>query len=168
MTIDIIISLLIAVFFIIGLVQGFVVSLLIFAAWIVGILSAWLLSETFASMLSANIKNLAPLLAMCFGGILAFLIPFLLVRIAAFIANSFIRKHAPLSATNRILGGVFGTLKGVTIAGIILTFVHLLPAQGVFRQTVEKSVAYSIYQSLPFAKVWDEFKTETEELKMEI
>jgi len=159
MSIDIVISLLIAVFFIIGIVQGFIVSLFIFAAWVIGILSAWLFSRTFASMLSANIENLAPLLAMCFGGILAFLLPFLLVRIGVFIVNSLMKKSQPLSVLNRILGGIFGGLKGVAIAGIILTFVHLLPAQGGFRQTVEKSFAYSVYQSLPFANVWEEFKT---------
>ena len=168
MFIDLFVVLLIAVFFVIGVVQGFIVSLLIFAAWVVGFLSVWLFSEKFSSMLGSNIESLSPFLASCFGTILAFLIPFLLIRIIVFAVNSFMKKSSSLSALNRFLGGIIGALKGIAAAVIILTAIHLVSERFNLQQTVEKSTAYSIYRSLPFADIWNEFKTEPEELRMEI
>jgi len=162
MFVDTIVFVLIAIFLIIGVMQGFVVSVLYLAAWIVGIISAWLFSGTFGIMLRTNIEGLAPLVSMCLGAFLAFLIPFLIVRIAAAVANFFIKRSSPLTFVNRILGGVFGALKGIAVASVILTVVHFLPAQGALKQAKENSVAYSIYQVIPFASLWKEFKPEKE------
>jgi membrane protein required for colicin V production len=159
MFIDLIVASLITIFFVIGILQGFIVSLLILAAWVIGILSAWLFSGAFGSMLNTNIEDLTPLLALFFGAVLAFLLPFLLIRIAALVANSFIKKSGShINVINRLLGGALGALKGIVMAGIILTVINLLPVQGGLRQTMEKSIAYSIYKALPFANLWGEFK----------
>jgi len=162
MFIDIIVFIFIAVFLVLGVMQGFIVSLLYWAAWIAGILSAWLFSGTFGIILRTNIEGLSPLVSMCLGAFLAFLIPFLLVRIAAKVVSFFINKSVPLTFVNRVLGGVFGALKGIAVSAIILTIVHFLPAQGSLKQARNNSIAYSIYKVIPFASLWKEFKPEKE------
>jgi len=162
MFVDIIVFALIAIFLIIGVMQGFIVSVLYLAAWIVGIISAWLFSGTFGIMLRTNIEGLAPLVSMCLGAFLAFLVPFLIVRIAAALANFFIKRSSPLTFVNRVLGGVFGALKGIAVASVILTVFHFLPVQGSLKQARENSIAYSIYEIIPFASLWKEFKPEKE------
>jgi len=162
MFVDTIVFALIAIFMIIGVMQGFIVSVLYLGAWIVGIISAWLFSGTLGIMLRTNIEGLAPLVSMCLGAFLAFLLPFLIIRIAAAVANFFIKRSSPLTLVNRILGGVFGILKGIAVATIILTVVHFLPVQGSLKQARENSFAYSIYKVIPFASLWKEFKPEQE------
>ncbi len=166
MFIDVIVFIFIIVFLIFGAMDGFVVSVLYLAAWTVGILSAWLFGGTFSSMLNANLEGLQPLLALCLGTLLAFLLPFLLIRIAAAVVKSFIKKFnaTMLTTANRILGGVFGALKGIAVAVILLTVVHFLPVQGNLKQSRESSMFYSIYEKIPFANLWKEFKVETKEL----
>ena len=160
MFIDIMVLGFIAVFFVLGGIQGFIVSLLYLAAWVVGIISAWLFAGAFGIMLSVNIEGLAPLLALCLGALLAFIIPFFLIRIAASVASFFIKKSSPISLVNRILGAVFGILKGGAVAAVLLTVIHFLPAQGSLKQARDNSSAYSIYKTIPFAGLWNEFKTE--------
>jgi membrane protein required for colicin V production len=166
MLIDVIVFALIIVFLVFGAMDGFVVSVLYLAAWIAGILSAWLFGGTFSSMLDANIEGLQPLLTLCLGTFLAFLLPFLLVRIAAAVAKFFIRKSnaSVLTSANRILGGFFGALKGIAISVVILTVVHFLPVQGNLKQTRESSKSYLVYEKVPFANLWKKFKVEAKEL----
>jgi len=162
MLVDTIVLLFIAVFLVLGVIQGFIVSLLYLSAWLVGIISAWLFSGTFGVMLRTNIEGLSPLVSMCLGAFLAFMVPFLLVRIAATVANFFIKKSSPLTLVNRILGGVFGSLKGIAVASVILTVIHFIPAQGNLKQSRENSFTYSMYKAIPFAGLWKEFKPEKE------
>jgi len=160
MFIDIIVFIFIAVFLILGIMQGFIVSLLFWAAWIAGIISAWLFSGTFGIILRTNIEGLSPIVAMCLGAFLAFLLPFLTIRIAAKVVSFFIKKSAPLTLVNRVLGGVFGALKGIAVSAIILTIVHFLPARGSLKESRDNSISYSIYKVIPFASMWKEFKPE--------
>jgi len=162
MFIDLIVLILIFIFMVIGIVQGFIISALYLGAWIVGIISAWLFSGTCGIMLRTNIEGLSPLVSLCLGAFLAFIIPFLLIRIGAAVASFFIKKSSPLTFLNRILGGVFGALKGVAAAAVILTIVHYIPAQGELKAARENSYSYSIYKVIPFASLWKEFKPEKE------
>jgi membrane protein required for colicin V production len=164
MLIDVTVFMFIAIFLIFGVMDGFVVSVLYLAAWVVGILFAWLFGGAFGAMLNANIEGLAPLLALCLGTFLAFILPFLLIRIAAAVAKFFIKKSSALSSVNRILGGVFGILKGIAVGVVLLTIVHFLPAQGNLREAKRNSTFYSIYSKVPFANLWKDFKVEAKEL----
>jgi len=158
MPIDTIVVSLIAVFFIIGILQGFIVSLLILISWVVGILSVWLFSGTLGAILNASMSLMPPLDSL-FGAVLAFFLPFLLIRIATNIVKYFMnKKTSSLTIVNRLLGGVWGILKGIVIAGIFLTAISILPAKGSLQQAMEESVAYSIYKIFPFANLWEKFK----------
>jgi len=167
MFIDIVVTSLITVFFVIGILQGFMVTLLILIAWVAGILSVWLFSNSFAALLSDNI-SLVPPIDLLFGAVMAFFLPFLAIRIIISIVKYFLSKTSSLTIVNRILGGLWGALKGAVISVILLTIISVFPPKGNLRQTMEESVAYSIYRGLPFADVWKKFKTEVEELKIEI
>jgi len=162
MFVDIIVFILIAIFLALGVVQGFIVSVLYLSAWIVGIISAWLFSGTFGVILRTNIEGLSPLVAMCLGAVLAFMLPFLTIRIAAAVASFFVKRSSPLTFVNRLLGGVFGILKGIAVSAVILTIVHFLPAQGSLKQARDNSSAYAIYKTIPFASLWKEFKPQKE------
>jgi len=167
MLIDVIVAALIVVFFILGVLQGFIISLLILVAWVVGILSVWLFSGFFAALLNANV-NLIPPLDLLLGGVLAFFFPFLAIRIIISIIKYLLNKTSSLTMANRILGGLWGILKGIVISVVFLTVISVFPPKGNLQQTIEESVAYSIYRGLPFADIWKKFKTEIEEFKIEI
>ncbi|GHV11449.1 hypothetical protein AGMMS49938_02150 [Fibrobacterales bacterium] len=158
MVIDIAVLFIIAVFFIIGVIDGFIVSVLGLAAWLVGIISVWLFSGVLGSLLVSNVSDLSPLVARVIGGILAFLLPFILISLASSIIGFFVKKAAPLRFVNRLLGGAFGIVKGLAVSLVLLTVVHILPVQGSLKIARDYSTAYSIYKSIPFAELWDEFK----------
>jgi len=155
MFIDIIVFTLIVVLLVLGIIRGFIVSLL-WASWVIGILSAWLFSGIFEIILTSNIEGLSPIAARCLGAFFAFLIPFLLVRIATKVVDFFVKKSAPLTFVNRVLGGIFGVLKGIAISAIILTIVHLLPVQGSLKEARDNSITYSLYTVIPFDSLWKE------------
>jgi membrane protein required for colicin V production len=166
MLIDLVVFGLIGVFSLLGITQGFVVSVLYLAAWFFGVLSAWLFSGACGILLSENIENLNVVFARFLGALLAFLVPFLLFRGAAILAKFVIKKSAPLSALNRVLGGIFGVLKGVVASVVILTVIHFLPTQGKLKLSMENSISYSIYKAVPFANLWKEFKPEVSNLEI--
>jgi len=157
MLIDIIVVALIAIFFLIGLMQGFLVSLLVMVAWAIGVISVWLFSGRFGAILSANV-SLVPPLDLILGGIVAFIVPFLLAKIIIGIIKFFMAKTSIITFTNRLLGGVWGIVKGIVIAGLLLTLIDILPAKGNLEKTLKQSKTYSIYREIPFTKLWDKFK----------
>jgi len=157
MLIDVIVVALIAIFFLIGLVQGFIVSLLVMVAWAVGVISVWLFSGYFGAILRANVSMMPPL-DLILGGIIAFIIPFLLAKIVIGIIKFFMNKTTIITLTNRLLGGAWGLVKGLLIAGLLLTLVDILPAKGNLEKTLKQSKTYSIYREIPFNKLWDKFK----------
>jgi len=157
MLIDVIVVAFIAIFFIIGLIQGFLVSLLVMVAWAVGVLSVWLFSGYFGAILSANVSMMPPL-NLILGGIIAFIIPFLLAKIIIGVIKFFMTKTTVISMTNRLLGGLWGIAKGLVIAGLFLTVIDILPAKGDLQKTIKQSKTYAIYREIPFNKMWDKFK----------
>jgi len=161
MLIDVIVVALIAVFFLIGLIQGFLVSLLVMVAWAVGIISVWLFSGYFGAILGANV-SLMPPLDLILGGIIAFFIPFLLAKIVISVIKFFMTKTSSITMANRLLGGVWGMVKGLVIAGLLLTVMDILPAKGNFQKTLKQSKTYAIYKEIPFTKLWDKFKVPKE------
>jgi uncharacterized membrane protein required for colicin V production len=143
-----------------GVLEGFLVSALKFAAWFLVILAILLFSGDASAVLRANIEDLSPILATCAGAILVFLCAFVPLRIAAAIGRSFLRKFAVLTFTNHILGGIFGLLKGLVASLLVLSVIYLLPAKGNLKESTDKSVAYSVYKTVPLAKLWKDFKVD--------
>jgi len=93
-----------------------------------------------------------------FGAVLAFLIPFLAARILISVIKYLMNKTTALTMANRILGGAWGAVKGIVIAGIFLTILNVLPAKGSLQQALNESTTYSIYKAFPFPSLWDKFK----------
>jgi uncharacterized membrane protein required for colicin V production len=65
-----------------------------------------------------------------------------------------------LTFTNHILGGIFGLLKGIVAALLVLSVIYLLPAKGSLKEATDKSIAYSAYKTVPLAKLWKDFKVD--------
>jgi len=152
MFIDIIILFLILIFAAFGVFDGFVVSVLKLAAWFFGILSIWLFAGSFASFLGANIEGLSHFPALALGAIIAFFCTFLLFRVAASVAEHFLKKTNTVKTADRILGGVFGALKGIIVCTIILSLIYLIPSKGSLKETIDSSISCSIYAAIPIAK----------------
>jgi membrane protein required for colicin V production len=157
MLIDIVILFLILSFIAFGVMDGFMISVFKLAAWIFGILSIWLFSGLLASFFKENIEGLTNVLAYALGAFISFFCAFLLFRIAAAVAEHFVKKAAPLKLADRILGGGFGALKGIIISAIILSVVYLLPAKGSLKETIDNSISCSVYRAIPVAKLFSEF-----------
>lgn len=157
MLIDTIVLLLIIAFSIFGVFQGFMVSILKLAAWFFGIFAAYFFSSSFAAFLKSNI-DFPPIFALGISAILLFLFIFLLFQIAAIVVKYILKKLPPLTLINRILGGILGLLKGIVASIIFLTFIHILPAKGGLKESIDNSIFYSVYKSIHFVKVFEKFK----------
>jgi membrane protein required for colicin V production len=152
MFIDIIVLFLILIFAAFGVFDGFVVSVLKLAAWFFGIVAIWFFASSLASFLSANVEGLSHFPALALGAIIAFMGTFLLFRMAASIAEHFLKKTKSVKTADRVLGGVFGALKGIIVCVIILSLVYLIPSKGSLKAAIDSSVSCSIYAAIPIAK----------------
>jgi len=152
MLIDLIVLFLLLIFAAFGAFDGFVVSVLKFGAWFFGVLSIWIFTSSLATFLTANIDGLSSFTALALGALFAFFGAFLLFRIAAAVAEHFIKRTGSVKMANRILGGVFGALKGAILCIIVLSVVYILPAKGSLKQARDSSISCSIYAVIPIAK----------------
>jgi len=162
MFIDIIVFLLVLAFCALGFREGFIVSALRLAAWVAGVLSVMVFTGSFAYLLGTNLEGISPMLALVCGAFIAFFLPFMLIRTGALIASFFMGKSEKVTFVNRILGGVFGVLKGIIASIFILSVVHLLPAKGNLKASIDNSASYSVYKNIPFAELFGELKTKAE------
>lgn len=110
---------------VVGLWRGFVFECLSLAGWLV----AWFAAQWSAPQLAPYLPigtpggalNLATALALCF--IAAMVVWMLLARLVRLLIHA-----TPLSLPDRLLGGVFGTLRGGLLLLAVASIVALTPA----------------------------------------
>lgn len=110
----------------VGLWRGLVFELLSLLGWV----AAYIAAQAFASTVAAYLPVGAPGSALNLGA--AFALVFLAALIVWSIAARLVRLliHAtPLSVVDRLLGGVFGALRGVVLLLALVTVVSMTPAQ---------------------------------------
>ena len=102
---------------ILGLWRGLIKEVLSLATWVAALLAVWLYSESFAAVMPAFIEQ--PLLRY----LTAFLILFLGVMIIGNLLATMLTSMlaiAGLTMMDRMLGGVFGAMRGAVIVCLVI------------------------------------------------
>ncbi|MFW5960680.1 MAG: CvpA family protein [Chitinivibrionales bacterium] len=136
----------ICIFMILGIKRGLISEVFRFTAVIGGIGGAYLFYRDFRPHLS--FIDLPPRIETP----LSFLILFLAIALSLFILGWFIKKlihTAMMGWLDRLLGGVFGAVKGFIIIILIGALLSVVPAKGV-KNELESSAILSFSQSPPF------------------
>lgn len=132
-------------FGLIGLCRGLLVSVFRLCAWIIALFGALFAKDFIGDFIAKNMalgSFSVNLVCACVG----FLVPFLFVTFLGHIFNRFITSTI-LSKANRLLGGLFGFLKGVIICGVALAILHIIPVSGNFKELRNDAVAYAGFKS---------------------
>ena len=118
-----------------SIMRGLVKELLALAAWGLAFLVAWLLGGQAAALMPAEIPG-DELRALA-GYVATFFLVLLLMSLVAFAVSQMI-KSAGLSVEDRLLGAVFGLVRGfaVVMALVLLAGATALPAQPFWREAV--------------------------------
>jgi membrane protein required for colicin V production len=148
--IDYAVMAIIGVSILLSIMHGFVRELLSLAGWVVAFLVAQYFAATVAAMLPAAIPNDSLRL------LAAFLAVFLSVLLAATllaIALSSLIKRAGLGATDRLLGAVFGLIRGVAVVTVVVLLAGLttLPHTPAWRQAMTSAPLEALAKTI---KVW--------------
>ena len=123
---DIGILLFASIFFIRGIVRGFVYELVT----IVGLLLGYIISITYLSLFSGYLLSVFPSFSITVVNIISFFVLFvgtnLLLRLVAKIISKTL-KIAMLGWLNRLLGGLLGVLKSIIIMSILVFVIDMIP-----------------------------------------
>ncbi|MGA9828310.1 MAG: CvpA family protein [Rhodanobacteraceae bacterium] len=109
-----------------GLVRGFVGEALALACWVVAFWLAWTFGPTLADQFSASIS--VPSVRLLIG----YVICFVAVLIAGAIVGFLLRKliaGSGLSGSDRLLGMVFGLVRGLALVTLVVFIVGFTPFQ---------------------------------------
>ena len=126
--IDIVFCLIILVTGLIGIKKGFVGMVLSLCGWIGSFVLAWLLKDQVTKLLESWFGFVSTL-GITITNIISFSIIVFLVKLAVFLMNKlfkFATKHSGIGKVNRILGFIFGLLKGAVYVCILLIALTVL------------------------------------------
>ncbi len=121
---DLVIIAIILISAIVSLFRGFIREALSLAVWILAFVFAFILSDDLAVYIPAAIETASLRQALAFGGI------FLLVLIVGSLVNFLVAKlvdQTGLGATDRIIGMVFGLLRGALVVLLVVLLAALTP-----------------------------------------
>ena len=133
-----------------SVIHGFVRELLSLAAWIVSFLVAQYFASQAAAFMPAALQNESVRM------LAGFLAVFLMVLIASTllaIAISSLIKRAGLGAADRMLGAVFGLVRGIAVVTVIVLLAGLtaLPTTPAWRQAMTSAPLEALANTV---KVW--------------
>lgn len=133
-----------------SVMHGFVRELLSLAGWVVAFLVAQFYAADVAPMLPAAIANDS--LRMLAAFLIVFLSVLLAVTLLAVALSSLI-KRAGLGATDRLLGAVFGFVRGIAVVTVVVLLAGLtsLPDTPAWRQAMSSAPLEALAKTI---KVW--------------
>ena len=133
-----------------SVIHGFVRELLSLASWLVAFFVAQYFAAQVAAFLPAVISHES--IRMLAGFLLVFVFTLLLSTLLA-IAISGLIKRAGLGAADRMLGAVFGLVRGVAVVtvAVLLAGLTALPSTPAWRQAVTSAPLEAIAKTV---KVW--------------
>lgn len=125
----------VAVSSLLGLVRGAVKELLSLLAWVVAYIAAKMFAEWATRWVPAQLEN--PALRHAAGFILVFIVVMVLAMLVSLLLSASI-KALGLGPMDRILGMVFGSLRGLAIVLILvlLAGITTLPHSALWRQSL--------------------------------
>ncbi len=101
-----------------GLMRGLLREVLTLLTWLIALWAAWRFSGVMVPFLGSGAFSQPPLQQWAARGLM-FLAVMLLGTVASTIAGQVVRTSM-FSGTDRLLGFVFGTLRGILIVGVLL------------------------------------------------
>lgn len=133
-----------------SVIHGFVRELLSLASWVVSFLVAQDFASQAAAFLPAALENQS--LRLLAGFLAVFLIVLLASTLLAIAISSLI-KRAGLGATDRMLGAVFGLVRGIAVVTVIVLLAGLtaLPTTPAWRQAMTSAPLEALANTV---KVW--------------
>ncbi len=111
----------------ISVLRGFVKEALSLAAWVAALWLAMAFAQPLSDMLDAWIETPSMRMAVTF--LIIFIGVLLLGGMLGYLAGQVVKKTG-LSGTDRMLGTVFGVLRGVVIVGILVLLAGFTPLPG--------------------------------------
>lgn len=115
---------LIAVSTLVGLLRGFIKEALALAVWIAAFLIAFLYAGMVADWIGESISVPSARIAAAFGAI--FLVVVVIGALLTWLIGKLAEKTG-LSGTDRLLGGIFGALRGVLLALLLIVLAGFTP-----------------------------------------
>ena len=109
---------------VIGLLRGFVKEAFALATWMIAVGVGWQYSRDFAVLLQNVISYPSARIAAAFG--ILFFMTLILGGLISFILNHLIEKTG-LSGTDRLLGMMFGVLRGAVLVSIMVMLAGVTP-----------------------------------------
>ncbi len=110
----------------IGVIRGFTREILGLATWILALGAALALAPLVVPMLESRVS--VPSLRIAAAYAVVFLAGLVIGSVITYVIASLVRK-SPLSGVDRMVGGGFGALRGVTIAVMMVWLVGMTPAR---------------------------------------
>ncbi|MGV6858400.1 MAG: CvpA family protein [bacterium] len=120
--VDIVVAVIIGMSMLIGLFRGLIKESMSLATWILGIWLGLVFSTPLAENLPVGIESLTVKTVIAF--VVIFLVVLLLGGILNYIAGQLIDKTG-LSGTDRVLGMVFGVLRGGLVVAVLVLLANL-------------------------------------------
>ncbi len=121
---DIAILVIVAISVVISLLRGFIREVLSLVAWIVALWVALRFSDQVAPLLEGHVSVPSGRLALAF--LALFLGTLFLVGVINFLISKLVESTG-LTGTDRVLGMVFGTARGIAVAGVLVLGAGLTP-----------------------------------------
>ena len=120
---DIVLLVVLSVFAGIGVLRGFVRTVLFLANWVVASVVAWFLSTPVSGAFAKSIDD--PMVRMLFAFVVTFLVAFLVGLVTTSFLHKTVESMKLLKVPNRLLGGVAGAAVGAAIVVVVFLLAGL-------------------------------------------
>lgn len=114
----------IAISILVGALRGFIKEVFSLAVWAAAFLVAFQYSGALAMMLESHVELPSARTSLAFAGL--FLVVLLIGGLITFLVGKLVEKTG-LSGTDRLLGGVFGALRGLILILVVMLVAGLTP-----------------------------------------
>lgn len=146
-SLDLFILIFVCYFLVRGIFRGFILEL----AMIAGVFAGYLVASTYQPLLSPHLESILSGVPQPAVSVISFALIFIVVNIGVRLLAGGITKtvkFAMLGWVNRLLGAVFGLLKGLLILSIAAFIIEMLPLSQIYLEKIGKneSVLYPVLQ----------------------
>lgn len=120
--VDLIIIAIVALSVAIGVFRGFIKESISLATWIIAIIVAWIYHPDLASVFVGYIESATLRLGVAFA--VLFVGTLIIGGLVNFVLGELVEKTG-LTGTDRVLGAVFGVLRGILVVGVLVLLAGL-------------------------------------------
>ena len=123
------------IFFVIGIVRGFIREVLSLMSWILAFWVAFTFADPISHIFQAYIE--APVLRIVASFAALFVSTLILLTVISFLIHKLLSVSG-IKGTDRALGGLFGGVKGLVIIALLMLFAHetVLPQEKWWRNSL--------------------------------